>query len=195
MTEETAQKQPRRFNFWEAFKNIAILFSFIVNFVLIIILLLTPEPLFMAKTDIAEPLLADLDAAFAALGETNIETTVSIDDEIPVVFDLPLNQSTNVILVEEVPLVVPATFSLGPHGTIYGTVSLNLPVGLTLPIALNMSVPVNTTVPVVMTVPVEINLNTAGMGPAITQLRGVFSPIQETLRELPDSPQEILNPQ
>jgi len=188
-------KKERTTHFWDAFKNIALLFSFLVNLILVIVLLLMIRPLFMAKTQVAEPLLGDLDAAFAALGETKIETTVSINDALPVVFDLPLQQNTNVVLTQPVPLSVPTTFSLGNQGTIYGWVNLELPAGMVLPVALNLNVPVNTTVPVVMQVPVTIPLNEAGMGPAITQLRGVFSPIQNTLQKLPDSPEEILTPQ
>lgn len=184
----------RRLHFWEAFKNFALLFSFLVNLILVIVLLLLVRPLFMAKTEIAQPLLGDLDSAFAALGETNIQTTVAIDDSIPVVFNLPLQQSTNVVLTESVPVNVPTTFSLGNQGTIYGWVSLNLPAGMVLPVALNLNVPVSTTVPVVMQVPVTIKLDEAGMGPAITQLRSVFSPIQSTLQKLPNSPEEIFTP-
>jgi hypothetical protein len=183
----------RRFRFWNAFKNFAILFSFIVNFVLILVLLLAPEPVFMAKTQVAEPLLADLDAAFAALGETNIVTEVQIDDQLPVQFTLPLEQTTNVILMEPVPLNVPATFNFpGGGGAIYGSVSLQLPTGMVLPVALDLDVPVSTTVPVQMEVPVVINLNEAGMGPAITQLRGVFNPINVYLQSLPDTPDEVI---
>lgn len=195
MVDSTSQKQSRRARFWAAFKNFALLFSFLVNLILVIVILLLIQPLFMAKTQIAEPLLGDLDAAFAALGKTRIVTTVAIDDSLPVVFDLPLQQNTNVVLTEPVPLSVPTTFSLGNQGTIYGWVSLNLPAGMVLPVALNLNVPVSTTVPVVMQVPVTIPLDEAGMEPAITQLRGVFRPIQATLQQLPDSPRELLAPQ
>lgn len=195
MANTGTQTQKRRLRFWDAFRNFALLFSFLVNLVLVIVLLLLVRPLFMAKTEIAEPLLGDLDSAFAALGETSIQTTVAIDDSITVAFNLPLQQSTNVVLTESVPLSVPATFSLGSQGTIYGWVSLSLPAGMVLPVALDLSVPVSTTVPVVMQVPVTIKLDEAGMGPAIKQLRGVFSPIQSTLQTLPNSPEEIFTPQ
>ncbi len=195
MADMNTQTKSRRARFWDAFKNFALLFSFLVNLILVVVLLLLIQPLFMAKTQIAQPLLGDLDAAFAALGQTHIVTTVAIDDSLPVVFDLPLQQNTNVVLTEPVPLSVPTTFSLGNQGTIYGWVTLNLPAGMVLPVALNLNVPVSTTVPVVMQVPVTIPLDEAGMGPAITQLRSVFSPIQATLQQLPDSPQEIFAPQ
>ena len=194
MAETNTQTKKRRLRFWEAFKNFALIFSFLVNLILVVVLLLLIKPLFMAKTEIAEPLLGNLDSAFAALGKTNIQTTVTINDALPVTFNLPLQQTTRVVLTEPVPLSVPTTFSLGNQGTIYGWVSLNLPAGMVLPVALDLNVPVNTTVPVVMEVPVTIKLDEAGMGPAITQLRSVFSPIQATLQQIPNSPEEILSP-
>ncbi|MCD4738812.1 MAG: hypothetical protein K8R89_06090 [Anaerolineae bacterium] len=188
-----AAQETRKFHFWPAFKNFAIIFSFVVNFILVLVLLLSPGPLLMAKAQLAEPLLNDLDAAFEALGETEIQTTVDIDAEIPVQFTLLLNQVTDVVLVEEVPLNAPATFQLpGWGGSIHGMVSLNLPVSMTLPVALSLEVPVDETVPVQMEVDVIIGLNEAGMGPAIEQLRGVFSPINVSLQSLPDTPAGFL---
>jgi len=178
---------------WNAFKNIAIVFSFIVNIILVLVLLLAPEPVFMAKSQVAEPLLLDLDSAFAALGETRIQSTVYITDTMPVVFDLPLAQNTDVVLVSAVPLQAPATFVLpGGGGAIHGTVQLALPQGMALPVALNLMVPVSTTVPVVMQVPVEIPLAEAGMAPAIEQLRAVFSPLAGAVQGLPNSTEELL---
>lgn len=201
---ETVQMQPqpntqpkRRFvpRLWNAFKNIAIVFSFLVNIVLVLIvaiLVLQADSVFSIKSEVAEPLLVDLDQAFAALGETTIESTVYITDTMPVVFGLPLNQNTDVILTQPVPLNVPAQFVLpGGGGAINGTVSLNLPQGQALPIALGMSVPVSTTVPVVMQVPVTIPLSDAGMAPAIEQLRAVFRPITGYVQSMPDTTEEL----
>lgn len=180
---------------WAAFKNFAIVFSFIVNFVLVMVLLLSPEPIFTTKSDIAEPLLLDLDSAFAALGDTTIRTTVQINHMLPISFNLPLNQQTAVILNESVPLQVPATFYLpGGGGSINGVVSLALPSGQALPVTLDLNIPVASTVPVQFSLPVEIELYQAGMGPAIDQLRAVFSPLTSFIQELPDSPQEMIQP-
>ena len=193
MTEQPNSNAKRSFlsRLWGAFKNFAILFSFIVNFVLIIVLLLSPGPIFTTKAQVVEPLLGDLDGAFAALGDTTIRTQVDIEDSMPVVFSLPLEQNTDVVLTEAVPLQVPATFLLpGGGGSIKGTVSLNLPQGQVLPVNLDMDVPVNTKIPVIMQVPVEIKLDEAGMGPAIEQLRAVFRPVQALIQSLPDSTAE-----
>jgi hypothetical protein len=112
-----------------------------------------------------------------------------------VVFDLALEQNTNVILTAPVPLSVPAQFVLpGGGGAINGTVSLNLPQGQALPIELGMSVPVSTTVPVVMQVPVRMELSECGMAPAVEQLRAVFRPIAGFVQGLPNSTEELLRP-
>ncbi len=193
---ESKTRGRRRLRPWEAFKNIAIIFSFVVNFVLVLVLLLSPGPIFMAKSQVAEPLLDNLDAAFAALGDTHIRQNIEIDDAIPVIFALELQQNSVVTLTQDVPLSLPATFYLpGGGGQINGSVFLKLPRNLPLPIALGLTVPVSETVPVVMSVPVDIPLNEAGMGPAILQLRQVFQPLGATLQGLPNSPQEIFRPQ
>ncbi len=196
---------------WGAFANIAIVFSFVVNCILVLVLLIAIGPLLQLKSGLVEPLLADLDGAFQGLGETNIETTVQVDQPIPIQFDLPLDQplgldfdlpidqDTVVMLTESVPLVAPATFTLpGAGGAINGTVSLNLPVGMHLPIHLNMVVPVETTIPVQMmvpvsesvpiqmTIPVNIQLGDAGLNPAVQRLRGVFTPVNVLIQSIPD---------
>ena len=182
---------------WGAFKNFAIVFSFVVNLILILILALlvvSADSVFTLKSHVAEPLLVDLDQAFAALGETTITSMVFITDTMPVIFDLPLEQNTQVILTDRVPLNVPATFVWpAGGGQIHGRVIIELPQGQALPIALSMSVPVSTTVPVVMQVPVEIPLSEAGMGPAITQLRAVFNPVTSFVQSLPNTTDELLD--
>lgn len=201
--------------FWNAFKDIAIVFSFAVNFILVVALLLTAIPglraAFALKTGLVEPLLDDLDAAFVGLGEATIESTIDIDQPAAIQFDLPLdeslgidfplsiNQETVVTLVEAVPLNLNATFNLpGGGGAINGSVRLSLPVGTRLPIRLDMvvpvtstipvrlTVPVSQTVPIRMTVPVEIELGEAGLDPAVQQLRAVFLPLREQVDKLPD---------
>jgi hypothetical protein len=191
MTDASTPKREHRF--WEAFKNFAIVFSFIVNLVLVLVLLISPAPAMMAKGQIVDPLLGNLDAAFAALGDTKIKSTVKVDHMLPVQFDLPLKQGTQVVLTEPVPLQAQATFFLPDGGgAINGTVSLNLPKGMALPVNLDLMVPVNATIPVLIDVPVEIPLDEAGMGPAIKQLRDVFRPLIEFLQTIPDTPAEAL---
>ena len=139
------KEKPNLKSVWKAFANVAIVFSFIVNFVLVLVLLLAIGPIFQAKTGIVEPLLTDLDQAFLGLGETEINTTVAVDQEIPIRFtlplsqplgldfDLPINQATTVRLTQNVQLNRPAQFTLpGGGGAINGSVNLVLPAGLPL---------------------------------------------------------------
>lgn len=202
--------------FWNAFKDVAILFSFVVNFVLVVSLLVISVPglraIFALKTGLVEPLLNDLDAAFVGLGEATIDTTVHINEPIPIQFvlpleepldidfQLPIEQNTTVVLQQAVPLTgLPAQFNLpGGGGVINGYVSLSLPAGMRLPVYLNMtvpvsqtipvrmSVPVSQTIPIQMTVPVQITLGEAGLDPAVEELRAVFYPLKEQIESLPD---------
>jgi hypothetical protein len=201
--------------FWDAFKDIAILFSFIVNFVLVVVLLVVSIPAlratFALKTGMVEPLLTDLDDAFVGLGEATIDTTVQINEPIPIQFDLPLDQplpidfqlpieqDTNVVLTAPVELNRPATFFLpGGGGSINGSVYLSLPPGMQLPIKLSMlvpvsqtipvrmSVPVNQTIPIQMTVPVRIKLGESGLDPVVQELRGAIQPVKVQIESLPD---------
>jgi hypothetical protein len=203
--------------YWSAFKDVAIVFSFAVNFALVVLLLALTMPAVQAAltlTDsLAEPLLGDLDEAFVGLGEATIDTIVHIDEPVPVQFDvqidqqlpidfqLPIEQSTAVVLTDNVPLYgIPARFTLpGGGGVINGQVSLSLPVGLRLPIQLGMVVPVSQTIPVrldvpvdhtirvQMDVPVEIELGKAGLDPAVQELREVFRPLRIQVQRLPDT--------
>ncbi len=203
-------------NFWSAFKDIALLFSFCVNFVLVVVLLVVSFPalraIFTLKSDVIEPLLYGLDTAFVGLGEATIDTTVQIDESIPIEFDLPLEQplpiyfelnieqDTFVVLQQPVPLYgMPAQFNLpGGGGVINGNVSLALPAGLQLPVHLsmvvpvsqtipvNMNVPVNHAVPIRMEVPVHIELGEAGLDPVVSELRGAIQPMQVQIERLPD---------
>lgn len=197
---------------WPRLSTIAIIFSFIVNCLLVTVLVVAIIPLLMVKTNFVEPLLMNLDMAFQGLGETTIDTTVEVDQAVPIVFDLPLNepldldfilpinQDTVVTLNQPVPLSgLPATFTFpGGGGAINGSVSLALPAGLSLPVHLEMEVPVQRTIPVSMTVPVNqpvqitmsipvtIQLGEAGLDPAVEELRAVFAPVNAIVQSIPD---------
>lgn len=200
---------------WNGFKNVAIVFSFLVNFILVVALLVFTVPgiraAFALKNGLVEPLLRNLDAAFVGLGDSTINTTIPInqptrirfdlplDQQLPINFPLSIEQDTVVMLNAPVPLVLPATFNLpGGGGSIHGTVNLSLPAGTRLPIHLSMIVPVSATIPVQMLVPVDqdvpirmdvpvsIKLGESGLDPAVEQLRAVFRPLQAQLDRLPD---------
>ena len=201
--------------YWIAFTDVAIVFSFVMNFLLLVLVITISVPAlgaaFALKSSVVEPLLSNLDAAIVGLGEAEINTAIEVEEMVPIQFTMPLSQSlpidlqlrieqvTPAVLDATVPLVLPAQFNLpGGGGVINGTVSLALPQGLQLPIRLDMSVPVSETIPVRMSVPVDqavpirlnvpvrIKLGEAGLDPAVETLRVVFQPLQAQIESLPD---------
>ncbi len=177
---------------WQAFKNFAILFSFVVNVVLLLVLLLALPLLIPIVHTIARPLVSGLTQSFVQMGDASIVRTIHVDDSIPVVFSLPLQQDTSVTLTDDVPLTVPATFMLpGGGGTINGTVVIQLPAQTSLPVALDITVPVSTTIPVQLDVGVDIPMQETELAGPFNALRGLFEPLDRLLRGLPASNDEL----
>lgn len=175
--------------FWIAFRNIAIVFSFIMNFVLLITLLIVVNILFQITTGIAEPLVDGLYTDFAGLNASEIKTNVVVDDTIPIDFDLTLDETTTVTLAEPATINnVPAQFEIsGGGGSITGTVDITLPQGTPLTIDLSLLVPVEETIPVVLNVPVDIALRDTELSVPFTNLRELLRPYVKLLDNLPRS--------
>ncbi len=177
---------------WQAFKNFAIIFSFIVNIVLIVILLLAAPLILPAVTEIANPLVGGLTQSFNEMGDASIVQTIVVDDQIPIQFTLPLNQQTRVVLSEPVPLSVPARFVFPDGGgAINGQVSLTLPEGQELPIHLALDVPVSQTIPVRLSVPVDIPLDQTELGVPFNRLKALFNPLNDLIGGLPATGAEL----
>ena len=177
--------QSRSHRFWEAAKNISLILSMIVNLLLIIIVAVLLNQIGSIKTTLTS-VLGQLDSAFAGLGQTVIHDSIAINHQVPVQFDLPLNQDTTVTTLQPVPINTHANFSLGPYGSINGTVSLNLPPGLHLPVHLQLTVPVSASIPVVFDQPVAIPVYTRGMGPVVDKLRAALGPVIGLVKQMPD---------
>jgi hypothetical protein len=177
---------------WNSFKTVAILFSFVLNFVFLIVLLILLMQIFKIKNGILEPLVDGLHRNFVGLDEAVIERTIAVDDEIPVVFDLPLNQQTNVVLIQDVPLMASATFTLpGGGGVINGRVDIVLPKDLVLPVQLNMIVPVDTNIPVNLLVDVNIPLKETQLHYPFDNMRGLLEPYVRVMDHLPSDWGEV----
>ncbi len=189
--------------FWNGFKNVAILFSFVVNFVLIVVLLFVVLLIFQIKNGIAQPLINGLYGSFAGLDEAriltniNVKDSIRVNDTIPVKLNIPLQQDTVVVLTKDVPLRVSASFTLRDGTTLNGTVAITLPTGLQLPVALNLNVPVDSTlpidlhVPINLNVPVDIPLNQTQLHDPFSNLRSLFDPFVRLLGNLPSEWNDI----
>ena len=179
--------------FWQAFKTFAILFSFTVNVILLLVLLLAAPLILPIVGTIVTPLVGGLNDSFVQMGEATITRTIEVNDNIPVVFELPVSTATTVVLLSPVPLSIPAQFVLpAGGGYINGTVSINLPAGLQLPVALDITVPVSQTVPVNLLVDVSIPLDETELGAPFMQLQQLFAPLDSFISALPGDNEELI---
>lgn len=168
--------------FWMAFEKFALLFSFIVNVILLVVVLVLLGLVIPIRDFIARPIMNDVMAEIDRLGETHIETEITVEDEIQVKFDLPLKQEVTVTTTEPVPLVTQAFFTLpGGGGYIRGTVSLSLPAGTNLPVTLDATVPVDQMVPVKMIVPVDIDLGDTDLKESVDNFKALLEPVDKML--------------
>ncbi|MDQ7033666.1 MAG: hypothetical protein Q9P01_02175 [Anaerolineae bacterium] len=128
------------------FWRFMVIFSFIVNFVLIVILLLAGLFIFQIKNQVADPLISGLHSTAAGLNDATIDWTIPVRDSIPIALNILLDTETDVRLTAPVPIEVSAFIDLPGFGgatNVPATVRLTLPEGLILPIALNLTVPVD----------------------------------------------------
>ncbi len=174
--------------FGRFFKNFMIVFSFVVNLVLIIVVVALLVTIFDLKNNVVTPLVTGLHSSFVGLDEATIDWTIPVRDTIPVKFDLPLNQETVVTLTQSVPLSVAATINLPGVGQLNNAqVYLSLPAGLQLPVQLDLTVPVDQQIDVSMDVRAVIPLNQTQLHDPIDNLRLVFEPIARALYNLPNN--------
>ncbi|MCL4262648.1 MAG: hypothetical protein KJ069_05515 [Anaerolineae bacterium] len=179
---------------WEAFKSFAIIFSFVLNFILLIVLLLMGPlivPVILNNT--VEPIVSGLNDSFVLMSNATISTTIPLNKDLQLETTIPLSTTTNVRIIEDVPLSVNATFILpAGGGTINGTVVLALPANTSLPVALNLDVPVNQAVHVSTDVPVQIKLSETDLGVPFTKLQNLFNPLNALVTNLPSSNEELV---
>ncbi len=184
--------------FWQrkpgaAFWRVATLFSFVVNLGLIVALLLLARQVFMLKTAVAEPLISGLVEGFVQMDKAHIRTTITVRDEIPVVFDLPLQQETVVVLSQPARVEgANVTIRTGVLTIANAPATVVLPAGTQLPIRLDMTIPVQTAVPVELAVPIDIPLAETELHAPFTWLQSLFTPYRAWLAAMPDCWEEVV---
>jgi hypothetical protein len=170
---------------WRAAVGLTLLTSMVINLILIVVVVILVNQVGAIKMTLAS-VLGQLDSAFEGLGAASIQDTIKINHQVPVQFDLPLNQNTTVTTLAPVPINTQANFSLGPFGNINGVVSLQLPTGTQLPVHLELMVPVSNSIPVVFDQPINIPLAEKGLGPVVAKLRSALGPIIGLVGQLPE---------
>ena len=171
---------------WLAFEKLAIVFSFVVTFTLMMLLLAVAigawqhrSALESLRAGLACDTVTGMNTVLEDFENAVITRTIFISQTIPVQFDQPLDKNLNVELTENVSLSRPTTFVFpAGGGQINGTVYLELPEGQILPVHMRTSVGVSQTLPVQMDVAVAIPLNETELGLVIGQLKELLAPLQ-----------------
>jgi hypothetical protein len=174
--------------FGRFFWRFMVIFSFIVNIVLLVVLIGAGILIFEIKKSIADPLVGGLHSTAIGLENATIDWTIPVRDTIPVNLDVALDTETVVVLTSPVPLSVNALIDL-PGINAYGVtaaVNLTLPAGLELPVHLNLDVPVREpALPVALDVRAVIPLKETQLADPIRTLGLLFEPLAIGLHNLP----------
>lgn len=177
-----------------------IIFSFIVNIILVIVLLVLGATIFDIKKNIAQPLLQGLHSSFVGLNDSTIDWTIPVKDVIHVDrataqldTNIPINVAETVVtLTQPVPLTVGANI-VAPGLTVSNaSVNLTLPAGTRLPVSLAFDLPVQQDATVSLAVPVDLKvravipLSQTQLHDPVDNLRLLFEPLVRALGNLPD---------
>jgi len=178
-----------------AFWTIASLVSIAVNIILVVLVITLASSLFSLKKMVQVQLVDGLYENFVKMDEAHIKTTIQVSDtiqlhdSIPVVFDLPLKQGTEIILTKDTPIKKASVILNGqsvPTDIILkeGT---RMAIALDMVVPVNQRVPVELAVPVNLMVPVDIPLANTELHEPFAGLQDVVAPYKKFLDGLPDS--------
>ncbi len=189
------------------FWRFMIVFSFIVNIILVVVLLVLGLTIFDIKKNIAQPLIQGLHSSFVGLNDATIDWTIPVQDTIHVdranaqlETNIPINVGeTVVVLTQPVPLTVGANITAPGLTVSNASVSLTLPAGTRLPVSLAFDLPVQQDVTVSLDVPVDLKvravipLNQTQIHDPVENLRLLFEPLVRALGNLPDDFSQVGN--
>lgn len=173
----------RQSTFWRVTNGLSLLVD-VVLIALVIFLLLYVRRLnirlseLMSLSSMPLDTVSGLYSNFEKMNEAHITTTVPFDTEIPVQFEIQLNQQTEVVLSQDTPINgARVTLTTGGLEISNAPANIVLPAGTRLPIMLVLNVPVNKNVPVHLLVPVDIDLADTELGVPFTGLMDVLEPL------------------
>ena len=182
-TSDSSEPKPRRwrFHFLPAFWTIASLISITVNIILIVILLILFQMLGVIQgtaNDKISGLLGGLYTNFVKMDQASIQTSIHVEKDIPVNFNLNVSGPTNVTLSQPVTINgALVTVATGGLNIVNARATIVLPQGTLLPINIeNLGVPVNQSVKAVLDVPVNIPLNQTQLHEPFVGLQKVVEP-------------------
>jgi hypothetical protein len=178
---------------WTAFKNFAVLFSFMLNVISLSLFLAVAVFMLPFIRQVTMPMVSGLSQNFTQMRDARIVRTIEVSDSVPIQLSLPIATETTATIVQAVPMAVNTNFVLpGGGGNINGTVYFELPAGTQLPVALDLVVPISQTVPLDVAVEVDIPLADTELRQPLNNLLDIFAPIESFLDGLPADSDELL---
>jgi len=173
--EEPAEKRERGLRtLW----TVGAVLSILLNCILIVVLIVLGNQLFTIKKMVGIDLVGGLYANFVKMDQASIKTTITVSDQIPINFNLPISQDTTVLLREPTTINgARVTLNTGGLSINNAPADIILPAGTILPIHLELIVPVQQTLPITLNVPVDIPLDQTELHEPFTGLQQVIAPL------------------
>ena len=169
------------------FWTTASVISLTINILMAVILIILVVSVYRLKLDMEKIMGASsalmglprgLYTNFEMMERATIATDVVVDANIPVKFDLQLNQATNVVLSQDVTITnAKVTVNTGGLNITQANTTIVLPKDTVLPVTLSLSVPVDKQIPVTLNVPVNIPLSATSLNDPFIGLQEVIKPI------------------
>lgn len=190
-TGQPAPAQTGRLKLAPAFFNTAALISFLVNIFLVAVLFGLGRELLTLKALLGNYLIGGLYGNFILMDQAHIKTNITVEEQIPVEFSLPISQDTVVTLTSPTQ-IKGAQVTLNSGGiAINAPANIILPAGTNLPVHLELSVPVQTSIPIKLNVPVDIPLEQTELHQPFIGLQQVVSPLYQLLEPSIQSPADL----
>ncbi len=157
------------------FYRIAIIFSLVVNVALILVLVVLPFVL--------RPILGQLVTELNNLENAVIETTVQVDQAMPVQgVSIRVTEPLTVTTIAESTIdAAYVTMYLGTGSTVAGTTYINMPAGTELPIDFRNDIVMDATIPVRLAIPVSIPLQDTPLAASFAHLKQMLAPVANLL--------------
>lgn len=183
-----------------------VIFSFIVNLVLVVVLIGAGILIFEIKNNVADPLVQGLHSTAVGLNAATIDWTIPVRDTLGIDLRVPINANTItstvtqiggepvapiagetvVTLTRPVPISIVGAFINSNDLTLRNaTVNIILPAGTQLPVALDLEVGLQTDIPVELDVRAVIPLSETQLTDPIRTLALLFEPLAIGLHNLP----------
>ncbi|MBI4772171.1 MAG: hypothetical protein HY784_17570 [Chloroflexi bacterium] len=129
--------------------------------------------------------LAEAGGALDSLKSGTISYTVRLDQQVPIRFDVPVDQQLTVPISTTVPIRtvvnVPLPGALGVFPPLQVPISQTLPVAFSAVIPIHLTVPISQTIPLKLEVPVDIPLSDTPLAGLAELLEQFLSRVQQQL--------------